>query len=52
MTENELEKVQYKACLAITGTIRGTLRQKFKKSYAEFGKYIYLQKKKRIKGNV
>ena len=38
--QNKLEKVQYRACLAITGAIQGTSRQKL---YEELGlpKYLY-----------
>ena len=33
--ENKLEKVQHKACLAITGAIQGTSRQILYQSYME-----------------
>ena len=39
--QNELEKVQYKACLAITGAIQGTSRQKI---YDELGLHTLIKR--------
>ena len=44
--QNKLEKVQYRACLAITGAIQGTSRQKH---YDELGLYLLNKKRWRNK---
>ena len=44
--QNKLEKVQYKACLAITGAIQGTLRQKI---YDELGLHTLIERRWRLK---
>ena len=44
--QNKLEKVQYKACLAITGAIQGTSRQK---NYDELGLYTLIERRWRSK---
>ena len=44
--QNELEKVHYKACLAITGAIQGTSRQKI---YDELGLHILIERRWRSK---
>ena len=40
--QNELEKVQYKPCLAITGAIQGTSRQK---TYDELGLHTLIERR-------
>ena len=44
--QNKLEKNQYKACLAITGAIQGTSRQK---NYDELGLHTLIERRWRIK---
>ena len=44
--QNKLEKVQYKACLAITGAIQGTSRQKI---YDELGLHTLIERRWRSK---
>ena len=44
--ETKLEKCQYKACLAITGTIQGTSRQKI---YPELGLHTSIERRWRSK---
>ena len=40
--QNKLEKVQYKSCLAITGAIQGTSRQKM---YNELGLHTLIERR-------
>ena len=40
--QNKLEKVQHKACIAITGAIQGTSRQKI---YDELGLHTLIEKR-------
>ena len=44
--QNKLEKLQYKACLAITGAIQGTSRQK---NYDELGLHTLIERRWRSK---
>ena len=44
--QNKIEKVQYKACLAITGAIQGTWR---KKLYEELGLHSLVERRRRNK---
>ena len=44
--QNKVEKVQYKACLAITGAIQGTSRQKI---YDELGLHTLIKRRWRSK---
>ena len=44
--QNKLKKVQYKVCLAITGAIQGTSRQK---NYDELGLHTLIEKRWRSK---
>ena len=44
--QNKFEKVQYKACLAITGAIQGTSRQK---NYDELGLHTLIERRWRSK---
>ena len=43
--QNKLEKVQHKACIAITGAIQGTSRQKI---YDKLGLHTLIEKRWRI----
>ena len=44
--KKKIEKVQYKACLAITGAIQGTSREKL---YEEFGLHSLVERHRRNK---
>ena len=44
--QNKIEKVQYKACLAITGAIQGTSREKL---YEELGLHSLVERRRRNK---
>ena len=44
--QNKIEKVQYKACLTITGAIQGTSREKF---YEELGLHSLVERRRRNK---
>ena len=44
--QNKIEKVQYKACLAITGAIKGTSREKL---YEELGLHSLVERRRRNK---
>ena len=44
--QNKIEKVQYKACLTITGAIQGTSREKF---YEELGLHSLVERGRRNK---